>query len=242
MKATLMILAVTVMKTGVCIAGVRTDAPRRWVRPVREFGSVLLGDITYPTPPAGHVGKPRVMRPFDLVEFALERPRPDPPHVEDWTCDFVRTRPHLAGRVPEADRRALLEAAACDPSALWECGERSLGALAVDDLSATFQRDTYTGKYEARLGFAGLPEDAATAACTDLKWRALGRRLLADHPANAEVQTLSLGGRELRASLSIEQIWLALGLTRTYNGRAWPLVVGVHTLPDYEADIDYRSL
>jgi hypothetical protein len=182
------------------------------------------------------------MRPFDLVEFALERPRPDPPHVEDWTCDFARARPHLVGRVPDGDRRALLEAAACDPSALWDRGERSLGALAVDDLSATFQCDTYTGKYEARLGFAGLPAYAATAACTDLKWRALGRRLLADQPSNAEVQTLSLGARELRTSLNIEQIWLALGLTRTYNGRAWPLVVGVHTLPDYEADIDYRSL
>jgi hypothetical protein len=45
MKMTLVMLAMTVMKTGVCVAGVRPEAPANWVRPVREFGSVLLGDI-----------------------------------------------------------------------------------------------------------------------------------------------------------------------------------------------------
>src|SRR5215470_17675031 len=144
MRARLVMLAATVMKTGVCIAGVRRDAPEVWIRPVRDFGSVLLGDITYPASlgsPSGQVGQRRVMRPFDLVELTLGRPQREPPHVEDWTCDFVRARPRLLGVLPESERAALLDAACCPPDAIWRQGTRSLGMLAVDDLSATFQHD-----------------------------------------------------------------------------------------------------
>ena len=93
MKSTLVILAVTAMRTGVCIAGVRQDAPSVWVRPVREFGTVTLGDIAYPS----QAGERRVMRPFDIVEITLDAHRPEPPFVEDWTCDFSRHRPRSAG-------------------------------------------------------------------------------------------------------------------------------------------------
>src|SRR5262249_52607849 len=100
MQETLVLLAVTTMKTGVCIAGVRRDAPGVWIRPVRDFGSVLLGDITYPTPPGISVSHRRVMRPFDLVALTLSHARREPPHIEDWTCDFVRSRPRLLGALP----------------------------------------------------------------------------------------------------------------------------------------------
>src|SRR5262249_1853196 len=245
MKETLVMLAVTVMKTGVCIAGVRRDVPGVWIRPVRDFGSVLLGDITYPASLmclGKQMGQRRVMRPFDLVELTLGRPQREPPHVEDWTCDFVRARPHLLGVLPESERAALLDAACCPPEAIWRQGTRSLGMLLVDDLSATFQHDEYTGKYEARIGFSALPPGPTSAPCTDLKWRALGRRLLAarDISRGADnLHTLTLDSAELRTLLRVECIWLALGLTRNFKGANWPLIVGVHTLPDYEADVDY---
>jgi hypothetical protein len=249
MKTTLVMLAVTVMKTGVCIAGVRPDAPGTWVRPVREFGSVLLGDITYAPAPGGERSSavPHVMRPFDVVAFELGRARPDPPHVEDWTCDFAHHRPRLLGQLPEGERAALLDAARAAPETLWDRGARSLGTLPVDDLRASFRQDTYSGKYEARLAFAGLPHDVTSAACTDLKWRALGRRLLAERGettcGDGAVRTLSLGGEELRRALGgMQRCWLALGTSRAYDGRRWPLVVGVHTLPDYEASVDYAAL
>src|SRR5690348_12816073 len=109
MKATLVMLAVTLMKTGVCIAGVRREAPDQWVRPVRDFGTVLLGDITYPPGQgADGIGR-RVMRPFDVVEVTLGKPRSEPPHVEDWTCDFAHARPRPLGVLPLEERAALLE-------------------------------------------------------------------------------------------------------------------------------------
>jgi hypothetical protein len=253
MKAALAILAVTKMRTGVCLAGVRPDAPAVWVRPVREHETVLLGDITYPPAPSA-VAPPhtrRVMQPFDLAELALLRPRPDPPHIEDWICDFARDRPRLRAVLPAAERAALLDAAATSIEAVWVRSTRSLGTLAVPDLTATFTRDGYTGKYEARLAFPGLPAGGpASIACTDLKWRALGRRLLAEQAASVAsaasgngLQTLTHAGDTLRAVLGgADRIWLALGSSRTHDGRHWPLIVGVHTLPDYEATIDYHQL
>jgi hypothetical protein len=241
MKTTLVILAVTAMRTGVCIAGVRQDAPSTWVRPVRDFGTVTLGDITYP----GQAGQRRVMRPFDIVELTLDSPRPEPPFVEDWVCDFAHHRPQLLGTLPERERTALLQTAT-SPEALWSGNTRSLGSLAVNDLSARFSHDQYAGKYEARLSFVGQPAAASSLPCTDLKWRACGRALLArgsSSSADQQVHTLALTNQELRQALGGDEreIWLALGLTRALDGRRWPLVVGVHTIPDYEASIDYAT-
>ncbi|MBN1140079.1 MAG: hypothetical protein JXM73_26150, partial [Anaerolineae bacterium] len=90
----ILILAVTRMLAGVCLAGM-TQEPHsvtglRWVRPVREYGHVLLGDITTP--------EATILRPFDVVELSLIRPRPDPPHAEDWIADF-RQRPRIARKL-----------------------------------------------------------------------------------------------------------------------------------------------
>jgi hypothetical protein len=35
---------------------------------------------------------------------------------------------------------------------------------------------------------------------------------------------------------------MAVGLTRSFEGKFWPIVVGVHTLPDYQATVDYDNL
>jgi hypothetical protein len=247
MKTTLVILAVTAMRTGVCIAGVRRDAPSVWVRPVREFGTVTLGDITYPSANPGQTGERRVMRPFDIVEITLDARHPEPPFVEDWVCDFSRHRPRLLGTLDMAERLAFLQAASAAPESIWSGHDRSLGACVADDLAATFSHDEYAGKYEARLSFSGQPTATSSLPCTDLKWRRLGRALLAMEGASSaeqQVRTLSLSSQELRQALagSERAIWLALGLTRELHGRRWPLVVGVHTVPDYEATVDYSTL
>jgi len=48
--------------------------------------------------------------------------------------------------------------------------------------------------------------------------------------------------RELAARLGVERVFLAVGLSRNYQGQFWPIVVGVHTLPDYAATLDERRL
>jgi hypothetical protein len=234
----LLILAVTQMLGGVCVAGMSTEAEPttglRWIRPVREFEHVLLGDVT--------TSGGTVIRPFDVVEFRLVRARPSPPHTEDWLADFQH-RPRILRRL-ESERRVsfLRKYIDPDPSSVLESQTRSLCLMRPDWVKAGFELDGYTGKFEARLAFAlGEHRYLGTGAkaglsVTDLRWRALGRSWLP-----LEGGTLELDARDLGERLSVREVFLAIGLTRAFQGAHWPIVVGVHTVPDYEVSVDYRN-
>jgi hypothetical protein len=235
-----LILAVTRMRGGVCIAGMTTEPDAttglRWMRPTRDFGHVLLGDIT--------TREGTVLRPFDVVLFNCIGARADPPHVEDCVVDFVRNRPRIDRRL-EGPRRADFLARYLDrnPDEVLRDHRRSLCLLEPDWVKGTFRLDEYTGKYDARLGFGfrgsiyqsshakgGLP-------VTDIKWRALGRDWLPNQGGWTEFDA-----GDLEARFGIQKIYLAIGLSRSYQGRLWPLVIGVHTVPDYDATLDYDDL
>jgi hypothetical protein len=72
---------------------------------------------------------------------------------------------------------------------------------------------------------------------TDLKWRALGRRWLGGRGGFLDIEDLGL-----RERLQAEAIYLALGLSRSWQGEYWLLAVGVHVVPDYQAEIDLSAL
>ncbi len=235
-----LMLAVTRMLGGVCIAGVTTEpdpvSGLRWVRPVREHGHVLLGDIT--------TAEGAVLRPFDVVEFNLSRPCPNPPHGEDWIADFARCRPRVVRRL-EGERRAafLRTYLDRDPCQILDLQERSLCLLKPDRIQGSFRLDAYSGKFDARLAFslAGRRYAGSPAKCglsvTDLKWRALGRAGL---PGDGGWTEFDEG--DLEARFGIREIYLAVGLTRPYRGGCWIMIVGVHTVPDYDAVVDYDNL
>ena len=237
-----LIMAVTRMLSGVCIAGyIREPHPAshyRWVRPTKPFKTILLGDIT---DAAG-----RVMQCNDVVSLALERPCPDPPHGEDWSTDFVRQRPNVLRRLEGARRASFLEGAidrAPEDVLLHE--RRSLCLIRPERVWATFALDSYSRKYRAHMGFnlPGAPHPEAASprgvSVTDLKWRALGRAWLGELGSNP---SLALDHTALLDRLGVQAIYLALGLSRPYKGRYWLMVIGVHTVPDYTADIDYDDL
>jgi hypothetical protein len=236
----LLILAVTKMLGGVCIAGMTTErhplTGLRWVRPVREYGHVLLGDITTPTG--------TVVRPFDVVEFNFLQSRPVPPHAEDCIADFVHHRPRIVRRL-EGERRAGFLHKHLDraPRQVLDSQQRSLCLIEPDWVKGCFRLDAYTGRFDARIAF-GLGKKhylgsyaRGGIAVTDLKWRALGRSWL---PGDGGWTEFDAG--DLEARLAIQQIYLAVGLTRSYRGGFWPMIVGVHTVPDYEAAVDYDNL
>lgn len=236
----MLVLAVTKMHAGVCIAGMTTDpAPitgLRWVRPIREHGHVLLGDIT--------TADDTVLRPFDVVEFNLLRPCPLPPHTEDWITDFVRHRPRIV-RCLEGQRRANFLQKYLDtvPCQILNSQRRSLCLITPDWITGCFRLDGYSGKFDARLAF-GLDKNTYRGSyakgglsVTDLKWRALGRDWL---PQGGGWTEFDAG--DLEARFGINQIYLVVGLTRSFKGGFWPIVVGVHTLPDYQATVDYDNL
>jgi hypothetical protein len=236
----LLVLAVHNTLGGVCIAGMTTEGDPvtglRWVRPIREGGHVLLGDIT--------TSQGDILRPFDVVELNLLRPLPSPPHTEDWITDFVRHRPCVDRRL-EGQRRAdfLRKYLDTAPRQVLEGQQRSLCLIKADWVKGCFRLDGYTGQFDARLAFGanGRAYRGSYAkgghSVTDLKWRALGRAWLPEDGGWTEWDQ-----GDLRARFGIQEIYLAVGLTRSHRGGHWLVVVGVHTLPDYDAIVDYDNM
>jgi hypothetical protein len=226
-----LILAMTKMLSGICVAGfTRKPDPvtgLRWVRPVREFGTVLPGDMTD--------ADGRLVRCGDVVELNLLASRPDPPHVEDWTVDFVRHRPRWLRRL-EGEKRTRFFARHLDraPEDVLLHQTRSLCLVRPEQVWVRFSLDAYSGKYEARMRFVlagGVDHPRATSrrgvSVTDLEWRALGQMWLSERDG-----FLTLDHDELLERLEAEAIYLAVGLSRNWQGEYWPLVVGVHVVPE----------
>ncbi len=234
----ILVLAVTHMIGGICIAGMSTEphpvTGLRWVRPVRAHSHVLLGDIT--------TADGTVICPFDVAQFDLDRLRADPPHVEDWIANF-RRRPGIVRRL-EGDRRASFLQGHPDraPGDVLDRQVRSLCLLRPDWVQCGFHHDPQSGKLDARISF-GLDEQAYMGSgsgrglpVTDLKWRALGRSWTLPDSNPLELSTADVKDR-----LGAEDVFLAIGLSRSFQGDHWPIVIGVHTVPDYAADVDYGN-
>jgi hypothetical protein len=227
-----LVLALTQMRSGICVAGFTHEPDPvtglRWVRPVRDFDTVLPGDMTD--------ADDQPFRCCDVIALHLVAPRPDPPHVEDWRADFVRPRPRLLRRL-EGDRREQFFAAHLDraPEDVLVHQTRSLCLVQPERVWAEFTLDPGSGKYEARMGFAlpGVPDHPRAASprgamVTDLRWRDLGRAWLKEGE-----NRLAMGHTALLDQLHCQSLYLVVGLSRSWQGEYWPLVVGVHTTPDY---------
>jgi hypothetical protein len=232
----------TKMLSGICTAGVTHEsdpvAGLHWVRPVREFDTPLLGDVTDISG--------RLVQCGDVVELNLLTPRPNPPHVEDWITDFVRHRPRILRRL-EGDKRARFLATHLDraPEDILVHCTRSLCLVKPDQVWARFSLDPYSGKYEARMRFTltdgadhPLAIERRDIPVTDLKWRALGRSWLDEHADHH----LSLNHSALCKRLTAEDLYLTLGLSRSWQNKFWLLVVGVHVVPNYSAEIGLDCL
>jgi hypothetical protein len=218
----IVLLAVTRMLSGFCIAGI--DDRGAWRRPVKRADTLLLGDISY--------RDKTVMAPFDRVALDFQQPRPDPPHVEDWLCDFLRRRPTRISHLTGPDRATFLEAHVESSAARLVEGKRSLLLMRADGTSARFQLDAYSGRFAAYLRVPGIEGELP---CTDLRWRALGRNLVP--PKGGSV---ALSAQQLEAQLGVEALYVALGLARELKGRHTPLAIGVHIQPDYEISVDFK--
>lgn len=232
-----LILAMTKMLSGICTAGFTTDSDPvtglRWVRPVRDFDTLQPGDMT----DAGG----RLIQCCDVIELSLIEPCPDPPHVEDWLTDFVHHRPCLLRRL-EGEKRAQFFPKYLDraPEDVLVHNNRSLCLVQPEQVWASFSLDAYSGKYQARMGFvlegeANHPRatNRRGVSVTDLKWRALGRSWLGEEGGH-----LALDQDALFERLNAQALYLAVGVSRNWKGEYWPLVIGVHAVPDYEAVID----
>src|SRR5437899_11512527 len=92
------IVGVTRMRHGVCIGGIDV-ATHDWVRPVRRHGEITVDDLACA---CGHI-----FGAGDLVRLVFDRPRPDPPHCEDWVWDPAKHPAEYIRRPDDAEQEEL---------------------------------------------------------------------------------------------------------------------------------------
>lgn len=233
--STVLILSVARTSDGLCLAGMATDphpaSGLRWVRPIPERGSLRMEDLTA----AGG----ETIRPFDVVELNLLKPRPRPPHTEDWIAHFERERPRIVRRL-EGERRSGFLQTYCDtaPRQVLEGQQRSLCLIEASSVTGSFRQDPSSAQLDARLSFrlgGRVYRGSYTKgglAVTDLEWLALGAWWLPEGSGWAE-----LDEGLLEARLGIEQLFLVVGLSRSSLHRFEPVILGVHTVPEYEVPV-----
>ncbi len=236
---TALILAVAKLSAGMCVAGMTTEPDLVtglcWVRPVREHGRVRIDDLTTPDD--------QVIRPFDVVELNLLQSRPSPPHTEDWIADFEHDRPRILRRL-EGKRRSRFLLKYCDtaPRQVLEGQQRSLCLIKPSSVTGSFRQDPGSAHLDARLAFrlGGRTYRGSFTkggfATADRKWLALGQSWLPKHGGWTEFDA-----GILEARCGIEEIYLVIGLSRSHHRRFEPVIVGVHTVPDYQATISQAT-
>ncbi len=229
----ILILAVTRMRGGICVAGMSGAADPisrlQWVRPIKQRGPLLLGDIRY--------ASGTLMRAGDVINWRMGAPQPDPPHVEDVLVNPIRDRANLLRQL-DSPRRAEFCAGHLDrtPADVLRYETRSLCLLQPDRVRASWRRDSYSGRYETRIAFQwrDFATDDRGYPVTDLAWRALGRAWLQSR------EQLALDDAALRERIGA--IYLVVGRGRQFAGHHWPLIVGVHAPGLPKMEIDEESL
>ena len=54
--------------------------------------------------------------------------------------------------------------------------------------------------------------------------------------------SITLEETELKNLLGYGQVFIIIGLTTLFRGENWPMIIGIHTLPDYTQNINYNDL
>jgi hypothetical protein len=238
MEHTLLVMAVTALADGVCVACVNEN--RQWVRPTRQqrpdWRQLHVADLKDET---GRV----VVQAGNEVRWEVGPPAPHAVHTEDafvghrapqlaralgyvellaW-CEYLR-RPDLRAFLSSTDRSLML----CRPAHITRAQFSASGK----------------GGITARLRFE-CEGDAEDFSVTDLRWRALGRELLARRGA----KLLNLSEFELRRQAGIQVRYLAIGRGQAWEeklhplaGAHWPFVINVFTDPPLTQEVDYANL
>lgn len=227
MRKTIRLVAMSKMDGGgVCITGIDEETGR-WLRPVKVTGGVSKVDL--------YDEDGELMQPLDLVSFDLVKRDTHPPHIEDRVTDFSKLVSIV--RRPGDLARSKLLPSLCEasPDEVLFQKKRSLVLIEPTEiLSASFAPDSW-GKYKVRLSFSLDGRDYLGEAneprypVTDLRLRNWGRRFRTRR---------EFSGRQLRSALGVDRIFLVMGLSRPYRGQCWPMVVGFHSVPDFEGEID----
>lgn len=228
----LAILAASKLGAELCVAGV--DNQYNWIRPTCFIGSwrqFFISDIY-------DREKKAVIELSNVVTIRLVRPVPQAgtPHIEDWQYD-QNIKPRFLRTLEDRRRLRIFKNISEKTLApLIVKYERSLCLIEPSSIdSVDFANLSVRGKYQPMMVFTFQGEKYRYKV-TDIYWRALGRYLLGQkHPP-------VISGKKLRNILGYTHLFLTVGLSRKFQDKYWPFIVGVHPVPRVPIQLNYKCL
>ncbi len=240
------ILAVTKRYNSVCIAGINEQ--RKWIRPTKD-GELDLRNIS--------VGRNNYISINNIYDFTFSRHLPIGCQTENYIIDESKYISHKS-RLTDSQREKLFSQLAenslvtSNPTKniteILRSNKRSLvllGPVRIERVYIYINEYMRTPKVTFSVNSINVkgPNNKTDLPCTDLKFRALAKSLLRKEKTNS----LMLNENRLKQLLGFNQVFIVVGLTprnRLPSGLVdnWPMIIGVHTLPDYSQDIDYNDL
>jgi hypothetical protein len=116
-------------------------------------------------------------------------------------------------------------------------GRRSLALIKPDSFSFSFGMNRTGDDVSVRASFKVGDVGKDDVGCTDLRMRALGRKLL--EKSGGEKSMLS--DEDFRRH-DKQSTYLTIGLSRPFQGKHWLILVGAHTIPELTVEIDFAKL
>lgn len=235
----LTILALTRMRGGVCTAGI--DGDGRWARPVRphtESKPRYEAVTDYCLLPLDffHGGHSHLVN-LGVTRFWFSSHTPQPPHTEDWTMELTR-KPQLIRKLTNDEQERFLATSVEDGLPLLDddC-RRSLALIKPDSFSFMFGMNRSGDDVSVRASFKVGDVEVSDVGCTDLRMRALGRKLLEKSRSGKSL----LSDEDFRRH-DKQSTYLTIGLSRPFQGKHWLILVGAHTIPELAVEIDFAKL
>jgi hypothetical protein len=235
----LTILALTKMHGGVCTAGI--DVEGQWVRPVRPHNenpqrSEMVTDYCLLPLDFFHGGQSHLMN-LGVTRFWFSTHMPQPPHTEDWVMDLTR-KPQIIRKLSAEEQERFLASHVEEGWPLLNgSSNRSLALITPRNFSITFGMNQSGNDVSVRTSFTFGDDVVSDAGCTDLRIRALGRKMI--EKSGGEKCVLSdedflRHGKQLT--------YFTIGLSRQFQGKHWLILVGVHSVPELSVEIDFAKL
>jgi hypothetical protein len=235
MKKTLIVTDVTRMRTPrVCVGCV--DEQGSNIRPVLEWGNIEESWLS-------ENGK-AVIRPFAKVAFELIRPKPQPPHSEDWI--FRPEVKEYQGEISEAMRLCLLEGISDrDVVSIFGTeiqhgpgsyireneGNRSMGTVRAAEINFVHY-EQFDGIWGYRISFIDEGGESYRLTVTDLAFHCYLDEIRVKQGYSGDRI-----GAIVAECLQKKVVYLRIGLSRPtwqkYPHCCFLQINGVYSFPDY---------
>ena len=238
MKRTIVITDLTRMKPPrVCIGGYFWDEGT-CVRPIIPHQEITESFL--------YVENTLVIKPFALVELDFIRPKPDPPHSEDWEIHPTHRR-LITNELTDEQKRDFLNRIV-DPSissifkatihddtyVLYGQGERSLGTIHPKEVIGVEYEPLRTeSKWDYRITLSDAGNHLVRLPVTDLAFRECCEARLRGGTTHTAIALSLKNLFNDPETYTFIRVGLARRWARRFPDRCYIQITGIYTFPDY---------